>query len=54
LAARQAGSHQPENQTRRSHSLRASRWQGLTRYNDDGRIELNNNTVERSRKNALS
>jgi transposase len=37
-----------------------SRWQGLTRFIDDGRIELDNNTVERSirgiklsRKNAL-
>jgi len=37
-----------------------SRWQGLTRFVDDGRIELDNNTVERSirgiklsRKNAL-
>jgi hypothetical protein len=36
-----------------------SRWQGLTRFIDDGRIELDNNTVERSirgiklsRKNA--
>jgi len=37
-----------------------SRWQGLTRFIDDGRIELDNNTVERTirpialnRKNAL-
>jgi transposase len=37
-----------------------SRWQGLTRFIDDGRIELDNNTVERAirpialnRKNAL-
>jgi transposase len=37
-----------------------SPWQGLTRFIDDGRIELDNNTVERSirpialnRKNAL-
>ena len=37
-----------------------SRWDGLTRFTDDGRIELDNNTVERSirpialnRKNAL-
>jgi transposase len=37
-----------------------SRWQGLTRFIEDGRIELDNNTVERSirgikltRKNAL-
>ena len=37
-----------------------SRWQGLTRFIDDGRIEINSNTVERSirpialnRKNAL-
>src|SRR5437879_8581112 len=37
-----------------------SRWQGLTRFIDDGRIELDNNTVERSirgiklcRKNAV-
>jgi len=37
-----------------------SRWQGLTRFIDDGRIEIDNNTVERSirpialnRKNAL-
>jgi transposase len=37
-----------------------SRWKGLTRFIDDGRIELDNNTVERSirpialsRKNAL-
>src|SRR5271167_2545243 len=37
-----------------------SRWEGLTRFVDDGRIELDNNTVERSirsialnRKNAL-
>jgi transposase len=37
-----------------------SRWQGLTRFIDDGRIELDNNSVERSirgiklsRKNAL-
>jgi hypothetical protein len=37
-----------------------ARWQGLTRFIDDGRIELDNNTVERSirpialsRKNAL-
>jgi hypothetical protein len=36
------------------------RWQGLTRFLDDGRIEIDNNTVERSmrpmalqRKNAL-
>jgi hypothetical protein len=26
-----------------------SRWEGLTRFIDDGRIELDNNTVERSR-----
>ena len=25
-----------------------SRWEGLTRFIDDGRIELDNNTVERS------
>ena len=37
-----------------------SRWEGLTRFLDDGRVELDNNTVERSirpitlnRKNAL-
>jgi len=37
-----------------------SRWEGLTRFIDDGRIELDNNAVERSirlialnRKNAL-
>jgi transposase len=37
-----------------------SRWQGLTRFIDDGRVELDNNAVERSirpialnRKNAL-
>ena len=37
-----------------------SRWEGLTRFIDDGRIELDNNTVERTvrpialnRKNAL-
>lgn len=37
-----------------------TRWRGLTRFIDDGRIELDNNTVERSirgiklcRKNAL-
>ena len=37
-----------------------SRWEGLTRFLDDGRIELDNNTVERfirpitlNRKNAL-
>ena len=37
-----------------------SRWEGLTRFIDDGRIQLDNNTVERSirpialnRKNAL-
>ena len=37
-----------------------SRWEGLTRFLDDGRIEIDNNTVERSirpialnRKNAL-
>ena len=37
-----------------------SRWEGLTRFIDDGRIEIDNNTVERSirpialnRKNAL-
>ena len=37
-----------------------SRWQGLTRFLDDGRIEIDSNTVERSirpialnRKNAL-
>jgi hypothetical protein len=37
-----------------------SRWEGLTRFIDDGRIELDNNVVERSicpialnRKNAL-
>jgi transposase len=37
-----------------------SRWEGLTRFLNDGRIELDNNTVERSirpitlnRKNAL-
>jgi transposase len=37
-----------------------SRWEGLTRFIDDGRVELDNNTVERSirpialsRKNAL-
>ena len=37
-----------------------SRWEGLTRFIDDGRIELDNNTIERSirpialnRKNAL-
>jgi transposase len=39
---------------------RSDTWQGLTRFIDDGRIELDNNTVERSirgiklnRKNAL-
>ena len=37
-----------------------SRWEGLTRFIDDGSIEIDNNTVERSirpialnRKNAL-
>src|SRR5262249_27577250 len=41
-------------------SVTLSRWQGLTRFIDDGLIELDNNTVERSiggiklsRKNAL-
>jgi transposase len=46
-------------QARRRHTLAISRWQGLTCFIDDGRIELDNKTVERSirpikpgRKNA--
>ena len=30
-----------------------SRWQGLTRFINDGRIELDNNTVERSIRGIL-
>ncbi len=53
-----AWSDQPEEQEAIRYTL--SRWEGLTRFIDDGRIELDNNTVERSirpialnRKNAL-
>jgi hypothetical protein len=61
VAAGKTCSDQLEEQTRRSYPLTPlSRWEGLTRFIDDGRIELDDNTVERSirptalnRKNAL-
>ena len=53
-----AWSDQSEGQARRRYAL--SRWEGLTRFLDDGRIELDNSPLERSirpiilnRKNAL-
>ena len=56
-----AGAHQQEEQARRGDPLCAlARWEGLSRFLDDGRIEIDSNTVERSirplalnRKNAL-
>ena len=58
VAPRKAHVDQPKGQVGRRHPL--SRWEGLTRFISDGRIELDNNTVERSirpitlnRKNAL-
>lgn len=60
MAARQAGSHQPEDEACRGHPLRSLALARLNALLDDGRIELDNNTVERSirgiklsRKNAL-
>ena len=59
MAARKTWSNQ---QSKLATAIRyaLSRWEGLTRFIDDGRIELDNNTVERSirpialnRKNAL-
>ena len=48
LAAREARAHQQEEQTRRGDPLRAPRWEGLCRFLDDGRVEIDSNTVERS------
>ena len=60
MAAREARPDQPEDQARRGDPLRALALGGLTRFLDDGRIEIDNNVVERSirpialnRKNAL-
>jgi transposase len=59
MVAGKTWSDQSEEQARRSHSS-LSRWEGLTRFIDDGRIEIDSNTVERSirpialnRKNSL-
>jgi transposase len=56
----QTRSAQPKEQAGDSHPLRPARWEALTRFIHDGRIELDNNIVERSirpialnRKNAL-
>ena len=47
-----AWSDQSEGQARRRHPLCAlARWEGLTRFLDDGHIKLDNSPVER--KNAL-
>ncbi|MEI9425848.1 IS66 family transposase [Mesorhizobium sp. Cs1299R1N1] len=58
LAAREAQPDQPE--TKLAEAITLSRWEGLVRFLDDGRIEIDSNTVERSilpialnRKNAL-
>jgi SAM-dependent methyltransferase len=48
VVARKTRPDQPEKQACRGHPLRLSRWEGLTCFIDDGRIELDNNTVERS------
>jgi transposase len=60
MAARKTRPDQSEEQARRGHPLRPVALGGLTRFIDDGRIEIDNNTVERSirpialnRKNAL-
>ena len=60
MAAREARPDQPEDQARRGDPLRALALGGLTRFIDDGRIEIDSNAVERSirpialnRKNAL-
>ena len=60
VVARKTRSDQPEEQACQAIRYALSRWEGLTRFIDDGRIELDNNTVERSirpialnRKNAL-
>lgn len=66
MATRKAVTDQPEDKTRGGDPLRAeairyvlSRWDGLTRFIDDGRIEIDSNVVERvirpialNRKNA--
>ena len=60
MAARKTRADQPEDQARRSIRYALSRWDGLTRFIDDGRIEIDSNVVERAirpialnRKNAL-
>src|SRR5439155_19158602 len=60
LAAREAVADQPENQARRGIRYALSRWAGLCLFLEDGRIEIDNNAVERAirplalnRKNAL-
>ena len=60
MVARKTRPDQPEKQACQAIRYALSRWEGLTRFIDDGRIELDNNTVERSirpialnRKNAL-
>ena len=60
MAARQAPPDQPENQARRGDRYALSRWDGLCRFLEDGRVEIDSNIVERSirpialtRKNAL-
>ena len=56
----QAPAHQPEDQARRGDPLRALALAGLCLFLDDGRVEIDNNVVERAsvrwpstRKNAL-
>jgi hypothetical protein len=58
--AGQARLDQSKDQTRQGDPLSLSRWNGLARSLDDGRIEIDSNVVERSirpialnRKNAL-
>ncbi len=55
----EARPRQPE-QTRRGHRCALARWTGLSRFLDDGRVEIDSNVVERAirpialnRKNAL-
>jgi transposase len=55
VATRQARGGQSEKQARRGNSLCLTRWEGLTRFLDDGRIEIDSNIVERSiRRIALN
>ena len=48
MAGREARSDQPEDQLAEAIRYALSRWEGLTRFLDDGRVEIDSNTVERS------